>query len=203
MQIGGGPRNEEFNLGDVFQPFINEFRFTGLPPFISSGGVFTPEIYFFKIGLTTSGILILWLVFRLHWKNGILPFNGLKSRIISCISGTIVGLSLIGFVHFSFIEDPLIHSYFAGAIFTGGLTWLASVHISTKTFDKYSPVMGINLIKARQYSLGIAVFCWVFMPIPLLMMKLQFAAVLEWTMMLSLQFGVLTLEPLLNSDTKL
>ena len=202
MQTGGGPRENQFDLSDAFEPFIDEFIFTGLPPFISSGGVFAPEIYVFQIGFTVSGILILWLVIRLHGKNGVLSFDGSKSRVFSAISGTIVGLSLTSIVHFSWIEDPLIHSYFAGAIFSGALVWLGSVHIATQMFEDNAPIFGIEESKLRTYSLGVAILCWLIMPIPLYLMKLQFAALIEWAMMLSLQFGLLSLESILETHTK-
>ena len=197
MQTGGGPRDSQFDLTEAFQPFFEEFIFTGLPPFISSGGVFSPEIYVFQIGFSLTGILILCLVGRLHGKNGILPFDGTLTRRVAVGMGCIVGLSLMGIVHFSFIEEPLIHAYFAGIIFSGSLAWLGSVHLSCRDLEDKQTTFGISSLAMRTWGLRIGIFCWLAMPIPLFFMQLEIAAVLEWAMMLSLQAGLFSLEPLL------
>ncbi len=198
MQTGGGPREAQFDLTEAFQPFFEEFIFTSLPPFISSGGVFSPEIYIFQIGFTFTGILILCLVWRLHGKNGILPTDDSLTRKVAVGMGCIVGSSLMGIVHFSFIEQPLIHAFFAGIIFSGSLAWLGSVHLSCGDLEDKQTAFGISSLEMRIWSLRIGIFCWVTMPIPIYFMELEIAAALEWIMMLALQSGLISLEPLLK-----
>ena len=198
MQTGGGQREAQFDLTEAFQPFFDEFIFTGLPPFISSGGVFSPEIHVFQIGFSLTGILILCLVLRLHGENGILPIDGSLTRKFAVGSGCIVGSSIMGIVHFSFIEEPLIHAYIAGIIFSGSLAWLGSVHLSCGDLEDKQTAFGISSLVMRTWSLRIGIFCWISMPIPLFFMQLEIAAFLEWVMMLSLQTGLLSLEPLLK-----
>ena len=62
VQLGGGPRNDDIDLtGQISLKNGETHVLEGLPPFISSGGVYQPEKTIFTIGLSITGLLFIVL----------------------------------------------------------------------------------------------------------------------------------------------
>ena len=200
MLTGGGEREGVFDLGDVYAPFFDSFVFEGLPPFISSGGIYEPEIHLFKIGFTICGLLTALLVIRMGKKGGVLNNNGtLQGYAVTCL-GIANSTGLMVMVHLPFTVYPVAHSIIAGIVFISGLGWILAAHWMIQEEEDTGHVFGSPARDLRRWSLIVGIGCSALIGIPVLMMQLELAAILEWGILAGLQGGVLSMEDLLNNS---
>ena len=201
MQTGGGERDRVFDLGDALAPFVDSFVFEGLPSFISSGGIYEPEIHLFKIGFTICGLLTTWLVIRMGRRGGPLNKNGTWFEYVATGMGVTNGICLMLLVHLPFTMYPLSHHILAGIIFSSGLGWILAAHWMIDEDDDTGLVFSFPARDVRRWSLILGIGCSMLIGIPFLMMNLELAAILEWGILTGLQGGLLSMEDLLdNSD---
>ena len=201
MQTGGGERDGTFDLGDSLAPFIDSFVFEGLPSFISSGGIYEPEIHLFKIGFTICGLLTTWLVIRMGRRGGPLNKNGTWFEYVATGIGVTNGICLMLLVHLPFTVYPLSHHILAAIIFSSGLGWILSAHWIIGEDDDTGLVFNFPSRDVRRWSLILGIGSGILIGIPFLMMQLELAAILEWGILAGLQGGLLSMEGLLdNSD---
>ena len=161
VQFAGGPRDETIDLSDQIDADLqNPPSFDGLPPFISSGGVFEPEKTIFTIGLTISGILfmIVGIDFgiRTHRLLNICSFGNLRKlcNFASSASALIAGISLAMVAKYPFDEELLLHIFYALTIFYCAFFWVLFSHLARRGIEDDSLTWReYNVASIRKYSL--------------------------------------------------
>ncbi|MCH2349637.1 MAG: hypothetical protein MK233_06910, partial [Candidatus Poseidoniales archaeon] len=96
LQLGGGPRDEQLDLSDQLEDLDRTLVFDGLPPFISSAGVYYPERAVFEVGLSIAGLLfiLLGLVLALRTEGDLKAGDGTNIRRLFNLAGLLLaGLS--------------------------------------------------------------------------------------------------------------
>ena len=200
VQLAGGPRNETIDLSDQIDADLQHPpSFDGLPPFISSGGVFEPEKTIFSIGLTISGVLfmIVGVDFgtRTHRLLKICNSRNLRKlcNVASAASAITAGFSLVMVAKYPFDEELLLHIFYAMTIFYCAFFWVLFSHLARRGIEDDSLTWReYNVASIRKYSL-ILVFISLVMTINAPAMGyIVIGAFFEWMLLFTTMVGLLS-----------
>lgn len=199
MQLGGGARDELMDLSDQLIVFGKAVIFeNGLPPYISSAGVFAPESIVFGIGLSIVGVLIIWLSKEI-WKETCKQFQEkhtttlhLRTNNIGLIAGMIGGIVLI-FLAWTPMNTQLVaHLVMATIVFLGSILWAVLVTISRTILDADKQWRGYNISQLRWILMSVAFFSLQLSLISFNLISTSVSAAFEWLLFISLNCGLLT-----------
>lgn len=197
LQIGGGLRDEPLDfteqLEQLEQPLIFE---DGLPPFISSAGVYAPESIIFGIGFTISGILFILLAYEMAVCNSLKLSRHestslhIRSNNLGMLVGMFTGASLI-IISWTPMHTQLIaHVALALQIFYGGMLWASLATISRSRIDSKKQFKNIPMNLLRWGLIAITFISLQLSGLAIANDSLNLAAAFEWVLFFS-QVGVL------------
>jgi hypothetical protein len=199
MQLGGGPRDELMDLSDQLIVFGQAVIFeNGLPPYISSAGVFAPESIVFGIGFTIVGVLIIWLSKEI-WEETCKQFQEnhttslhLRTNNIGLIAGMIGGIILV-FLAWTPMNTQLVaHLVMATIVFLGSILWTILVTVSRTILDADKQWCGYNIIRLRWTLMSVAFISLQLSIISFVLISTTVSAAFEWLLFISLNCGLLT-----------
>ena len=194
LQIGGDSRHEALNFTEQLgYPLTFE---DGLPPFISSAGVFAPESIVFGIGFTLSGILFILLAYEMAVCNSLKLSRHestslhIWSNNLGMLVGMFTGASLI-LISWTPMHTQLIaHVALALQIFYGGMLWASLATISRSRIDSKKQFKNIPMNVLRWTLIAITFSSLQLSGVAIANDSLNLAAALEWVLFFS-QVGVL------------
>ena len=194
----------EVNLptDDYFKSLL--FYPNGLPPYISSGGVYSPEISIFNIGFKIAGILFLLIGIEIFLRTASSlneeNKNEKKYNKISLFCSIISGTSLFLITFFPFDKQLIMHMIFAILVFISIAIWVYAFMSSRKNIDSKIEFRGQNLNLIRIKIAYFGIFSFLFMVI-FAGLNMQFiGAIGEWSLMISGQLQILTFIPNINNN---
>ena len=199
MQLGGGPRDELMDLSDQLIVFGQAVIFeNGLPPYISSAGVFAPESIVFGIGFTIVGVLIIWLSKEI-WEETCKQFQEnhttslhLRTNNIGLIAGMIGGIILV-FLAWTPMNTQLVsHLVMATIVFLGSILWTILITVSRTILDADKQWCGYNIIRLRWTLMSVAFISLQLSIISFVLISTTVSAAFEWLLFISLNCGLLT-----------
>jgi hypothetical protein len=199
MQLGGGARDELMDLSDQLIVFGKAVIFeNGLPPYISSAGVFAPESIVFGIGFSLVGMSIIWLSKEI-WKETCNQFQEkyttnlhLRTNNIGLIAGMIGGIVLV-FLAWTPMNTQLIaHLVMATIVFLGSILWTILVTVSRTIIDADKQWRGYNIIRLRWTLISVAFISLQLSIISFVLISTTVSAAFEWLLLISLNCGLLT-----------
>ncbi len=206
VQFGGGPRNDDIDLTD--QSPINNGEthvLEGLPPFISSGGVYEPEKTIFTIGLTLSGLLFIVLgidfgtrTHRLLIAASAKPWRRL-SNVASTLAALGAGFSLVMIPQYPFDISLVMHLFYAIIIFYCAFFWVFFSHLARSGCeDDTLTWKGYRISTLRKYLLvGLFVSLMLTLYAPAAG-NLLLGAFFEWMLLFTAMGGLLSNMPALD-----
>jgi len=197
LQIGGSPRDELLDFTEQLEQLDHPLVFEdGLPPFISSAGVYAPESIVFGIGFSLSGILFILLAYEMAVCNSLkLSRHESSSLHILCynlgmIVGMFTGASLI-IISWTPMHTQLIaHVALALQIFYGGMIWASLATISRSRIDSEKKFKNIPINVLRWSLIAITFTSLQLSAAAVANHSLNLAAAFEWLLFFS-QVGVL------------
>jgi hypothetical protein len=215
MQLGGGVRDQPLDLSDQLPDNMDDRAEgaamfpDGLPPFISSGGVFYPEKAVFDVGLALGGILTMLLAVELFLRTG----AGLKgsdgsiwrrgANVGQLVTGVVMGGSLVMLTRHPFNVELVTHLFYAMNIFYGTFIWGAFLTFSrgrldaNLTFRKGWPLSNIRW--------GLVLVGFISMQLMLILLAnnlINGSAFFEWAMTFAVEAQILTILPILATVTQ-
>jgi hypothetical protein len=199
MQLGGGARDELMDLSDQLIVFGQAVIFeNGLPPYISSAGVFAPESIVFGIGFSIVGVSIIWLSKEI-WKETCKQFQGkhttslhLRTNNMGLIAGMIGGIVLL-FLAWTPMNTQLVaHLVMATIVFLGSILWTILVTVSRTILDADKQWRGYNIIRLRWTLMSVAFISLQLSIISFILISTTVSAAFEWLLFISLNCGLLT-----------
>ena len=212
MQFGGGIRDEPMDLSshlpaDSQRQADDAVIFeNGLPPFISSGGLFYPEKAVFDIGLGLGGLLTILLSadLFLRTKSGLKASGGSRWRqganVGQLVTGIIIGGSLVMLTRNPFNVALVAHIFYAMNIFYGSFIWGAFIAFSRKGLDSELKSVGGYPLSTVRWGLVLAGFAsFQAMMILLAYNFIYESAFFEWALTFAGEAQVLTIIPILSS----
>ncbi len=209
LQTGENVRANSVDLSDQV-PSSNDYFNSlvlfpnGLPPFISSGGVYSPEITIFNIGFKIAGILfmVVGLEVFLRTAASLNPDDKKERKFnnLSVVCSIISGLSLFMITFFPFDKKLILHVIFAILIFISIVAWVFSFMISRNKLDTNLLFKGRKLNEIRRKIALFGVFSFLFMSFFVSLKIHSIGAIGEWGLMFSGQLQTLTFLPTLNND---
>lgn len=203
VQLGGGPRNDDIDLTDqITHKTGGTHVLEGLPPFISSGGVYEPEKTIFTIGLTLSGLLFIVLgidfgtrTHRLLIAAGAKPWRRL-SNVASTLSALGAGFSLVMIPQYPFDISLVMHLFYAITIFYSGFFWVFFAHLARSGCEDDSLTWkGYRISTLRKYLLAglfVSLMLTLYAPPAGYMILGAFA---EWMLLFTAMAGLLSNMP--------
>ena len=202
LQLGGGPRDEQLDLSDQLEDLDRTLVFDGLPPFISSAGVYYPERAVFEVGLSIAGLLIIGLGFVLaqRTENDLKKGEGTNIRRLFNLAGMLLavfsGASLVIMTRHPMHTDLVAHLTYAMYVFYGSIAWAACATAARGRLDADLEWRGHSLVKMRWSLLTLA-----FLSLQITIGTIAFSSMLlsaffEWVMLFSMQAVLLTFLPL-------
>lgn len=205
MQLGGGPRDEPMDLSSQLPegaPNDGMVFPDGMPPFISSGGVFYPEKAVFDIGLGITGLLFMLLAVEIFLRTKDANQNAHWARKIAMWAQPVVGLgtgfSLVMLTRHPFDVSLVKHILYATAIFWGGQVWIFLFAISRNHLDVGIMWRGRSVGFWRWVAFGASVLSFQLMTAFIAADMLVKSAIFEWTLTFAFEAAVLTLIPILE-----
>lgn len=197
LQIGGSPRDEPLDFTEQLEQLDHPLIFeNGLPPFISSAGVYAPESIVFGIGFTLSGILFVLLSYEMAICNSLKLSQNESTNLhiwsnnLGMLVGMFTGASLI-IISWTPMHTQLIaHVALALQIFYGGMLWASLVTISRSRIDSKKQFKNIPMNLLRWTLIAITFFSLQLSGLAIANDSLNLAAALEWVLFFS-QVGVL------------
>ncbi|MBT4059536.1 MAG: hypothetical protein HOE69_04430 [Euryarchaeota archaeon] len=197
LQLGEGSRNDELNFTDQLDEFDQPMTFEeGLPPFISSAGVYAPESIVFGIGFTISGILFILLAYEMGICNRIILSRHESTKIhifsnnIGMLVGMFTGVSLALIAWTPMHTQLIAHIALALQIFYGGMIWAALVTISRVKVDSNERLNNIPITPLRWGLIATAFISLQLSSVAIANHSFDLAAVFEWVLFFA-QVGVL------------
>lgn len=199
MQLGGGARDKMMDLSDQLIFFGQAVVFeNGLPPYISSAGVFAPESIVFGIGLSIVGASMMWLSKQI-WSETCTQLHGEYTTLLhnrtnnaGLIAGMIGGLVLI-FLAWTPMHTNLVkHLIMATLVFSSSILWTMFVTISRTILDAEKEWRGYKITHLRWTFLSIAFFSIQLSSITFVLISPTVSALFEWLLFMSLNCGLLT-----------
>ncbi len=194
MQLLGGNRHDSSYWSQEIENLGEELIFeNGLPPFISSAGVFPPESYIFGIGLTITGILFILLSYEMANLQEITLSKDPKSTKFSywsnklgLIFGVFTGASIILISWTPMDTQLMAHIQLAIQVFYGALLWASFATISRTSIDNEVRVKNISINTIRWSLIVLAFTSLQLIPVAIIHSMLNLAALFEWIMFFSL-----------------
>jgi hypothetical membrane protein len=209
LQTGENVRANSVDLSDQVPGSDDYFNSLvlfpdGLPPFISSGGVYSPEITIFNIGFKIAGVLFILIGLEVFLRTASsLNLEDKKERKynnLSLVCSTISGLSLFLITFFPFDKKLILHIIFASLIFICLAVWVISFMISRNKIDSEIEFRGQNLNEIRRKVVFFGVFSFIFMIVFVSLRMQSVGAIGEWCLMIAGQIQTLTFIPNLNNE---
>ena len=209
LQTGENVRANSVDLSDQVPGSDDYFNSLvlfpdGLPPFISSGGVYSPEITIFNIGFKIAGVLFILIGLEVFLRTASsLNLEDKKERKynnLSLVCSTISGLSLFLITFFPFDKKLILHIIFASLIFICLAVWVISFMISRNKIDSEIEFRGQNLNEIRRKVVFFGVFSFIFMIVFVSLRMQSIGAIGEWCLMIAGQVQTLTFIPNLNNE---
>ncbi len=199
LQLGGGARDKLIDLSDQLNFFGQEVIFeNGLPPYISSAGVYAPESVVFGIGFTIVGAMILWLSNRV-WRETSNQLSEENSTIIHLrtnhagfIAGDICGFVLIMLAWTPMHTKLVQHLIMATIVFSCSILWAVLVTISRTILDADKKWREYKITRLRWTLLCIAFLSMQLSVITFVLISPTISALFEWLLFVSLNCGLLT-----------
>jgi len=207
LQTGENVRANSVDLSDQVPGSDDYFNSlvlfpNGLPPFISSGGVYSPEITIFNIGFKIAGILFILIGLEVFLRTAAsLNLDDKKERKynnISLVCSTVSGLSLFLITFFPFDKKLILHIIFAILIFISITVWVFSFMISRNKIDSKIEFRNQNLNEIRRKIAFFGIFSFIFMIVFVSLKMPSIGAIGEWSLMIAGQIQTLTFIPNLN-----
>lgn len=210
LQMGGNIRGTPIDLSSQLPKWSDDFFNSlvlypnGLPPYISSGGVYSPENIIFNIGFRIAGVLFVLIGIEIFLRTAssleIENKNRRRDNLIALISSISAGISLFLITFFPFDSKLLLHVLIASIIFISIALWIFMLLNSRKDIDKDLTFRKISLNNIRRKIAYFGLFCFIFMILFVSLNMHVVGAIGEWGLMLSGQLQTLTLIPILNSN---
>lgn len=201
FQMAGGPRDEPMDISDQLpadwlgSPMVFE---DGLPPFISSGGVFQPEKAVFDIGLGLGGLLMMALSFEVYQRTEPVGRKRKVANVGALISGVIVGFSMFSLPAHPLNTHLMQHIFWAVNIFWGTQVWLFCLTYARAELDANVRWKGYSINRIRWSLFATAIFSFQAMTALISTGHLSESAFFEWTLAFSAEGALLTLLPALT-----
>ena len=201
MQFGGGPRDEPMDLSDqIGEDFQGLAIFPdGLPPFISSGGLFYPEKAIFDWGLGLGGIVFCILAIELTIRTQRELISRESHRLRTAlnlgqfIAALVVGISLVMLTQYPFHLYFLNHLLVANGIFYGSMVWGGLLTLARSGLDGKIQWQGFSLNHWRWLLVVIGVASYFLMTGFGAQRSFHLSALFEWLLTLSSEAITLTL----------
>ena len=202
LQMAGGPRGEPMDLSDQLpvdsdHPMMFE---DGLPPFISSGGVFQPEKTVFDIGLGLGGLLMMALSFEVYHRTKPVGRKRNAANVGALISGVIVGFSMFSLPAHPLNTDLMLHIFWAVNVFWGTQVWLFCLTYARAELDADVRWKGYSINRIRWSLFATAIISFQAMTALIATGHLSASAFFEWTLVFAAEGALLTLLPSLIVD---
>ena len=202
LQMAGGPRDEPMDLSDQLpvdsdHPMMFE---DGLPPFISSGGVFQPEKAVFDIGLGLGGLLMMALSFEVYHRTEPVGRKRKVANVGALISGLIVGFSMFSLPAHPLNTDLMLHIFWAVNIFWGAQVWIGCLTYARGEIDAGLEWRGRSINRIRWALFGVTILSFQLMTALIATDHLVGSALFEWTLTFSAEAMILTLIPAITAD---
>ena len=199
MQLGGGARDKLMDLSDQLIFFGQAVVFeNGLPPYISSAGVFSPESIVFGIGLSIVGAMMMWLSKQV-WNEtseqlqseNTSPIH-LRTNNAGLIAGMIGGFALIILAWTPMHTKLVQHLILATLVFSSSILWTILVTISRTILDAEEEWRGYKITRLRWSCLGTSFISIQLSVITFVLISPTVSALFEWSLFISLNCGLLT-----------
>lgn len=197
MQMGGGARDEPMDLSDQVPEgggIVVLFP-DGLPPFISSGGVYQPEKAVFDIGLGLGGLLMIALSFEVFHRTEPEGRGRRLANVGALVSGIVVGFSMFNLTANPLHTDLLAHIFWAMNIFWGAQIWMGCLTHARGGLDAHLRWRGWSLNRVRWSIFAFGVISFQAMTAFIATGHLVESAIFEWTLTFSAEAMMLTLIP--------
>ena len=212
MQLGGGPRDEYMDLTDQLpENRDNSIDHTmifeeGLPPFISSGGLFYPEKAVFDLGLGLGGLLFILISLEIFLRTNneltevSAPLWRKVANICQLASGVVIGVSLFMITHYPFNVNLIAHLAYAMNIFHSSIIWGAAYTLSRAPMDsELRTLKGFSVTKVR-WSLTVGTLLSFLLMTTLVPLGYGgLGALAEWCLTFCAELNLLTFLPALAS----
>jgi hypothetical protein len=203
FQMAGGPRDEPMDISDQLpadwlgSPMVFE---DGLPPFISSGGVFQPEKAVFDIGLGLGGLLMMALSFEVYQRTEPVGRKRKVANVGALISGVIVGFSMFSLPAHPLNTHLMLHIFWAVNIFWGAQVWIGCLTYARGEIDAGLEWRGQSINRIRWALFGVTILSFQLMTALIATDHLVGSALFEWTLTFSAEAMILTLIPAITAD---
>ncbi len=204
MQLGGGPRDELMDLSGQFQYQGEGIVFDGLPPFISSAGVFAPESIVFGIGLTLTGFLIIWLSYQLkletsqQFKNSTVSKVHTLSNDFGLLVGITAGTSLILLSWTPMNTKLVAHIILAMLVFCSSILWALLLTTARNRLDEKIIWRGKKITHWRWIILAITFFSLQLTFLFASMGRFYISALFEWILLTGIISNLATFYPVFS-----
>jgi hypothetical protein len=202
MQMGGGERDQPMDLTDQLPDDVDQDGLVfedGFPPFISSAGALMPEKAVFDFGLFTGGVIMIFLSFEIYHRTNPEGKKRKIANIVSLISGTVIGFSMMQIVAHPFNTSIMMHIFWAMNIFWGAQLWIAALTYARGELDAEVTWKGRPIHRVRWAIFAVAVISFQAMTLMVATGHLVESAIFEWTLTFSAEAMMLSLIPTITS----
>ena len=202
MQMGGGERDQPMDLTDQLPDDVEQGGLVfedGFPPFISSAGAFMPEKAVFDFGLFTGGVVMIFLSFEIYHRTKPEGNKRQIANVVSLISGTIIGFSMMQIVAHPFNTSIVMHIFWAMSIFLCAQIWIAALTYARGELDAEISWRGWPMHRIRWTIFAVAVISFQVMRLMVTTGHLVESAIFEWTLTFSAEAMMLSLIPTITS----
>ena len=205
MQVGGSPRHEPLDFSEQLPDALKgvaQFP-DGLPPFISSGGLYYPDKAVFDLGLGLGGLVFAFLAIQLFLRTSS-QISGAGASIVrhllnvgQLLAALLVGGSLVMITQYPFNVSFLKHLFYANNIFYGSLAWGGLMTLARGGLDRQLACCRLKLNLWRWILLGVGVVSYLLMTTLAAQKSFNGAALFEWLLTISTEILTLSLLPIL------
>ena len=199
LQLGDGPRDERLDLSDqIAWPDVEVVLEDGLPPFLSSGGVYQPERTVFNFGFAVTGVLMIPLGVAIagRTQRDLEQIGGSRmgerANLAGLLAASITGVSLGIMTRFPMHTHLQPHLVFAMLVFCGSLLWAACSSRARGELDVERAFLDHPVVPLRRNLLRMAAASFILMLVAVVAMSLTIAALLEWLLLGSVLSVLLT-----------
>ena len=207
LQTGENVREYSVDLSDQVPGSDNYFNSlavypNGLPPYISSGGVYFPEITIFNIGFKIAGILFIFIGIEAFLRTASsLNSDDKKEHNFNNFSlacSIISGILVFSITFFPFDKKLMPHVIIAMLIFIFISIWIYSFMMARKKLDTEIMFKGSSINEIRHKIALFGFFSFLFMCFFVSLNMHSIGAIGEWGLMLTSQLQTLSFIPNLN-----